>query len=203
MPNSTQLNTTTTNPETANAKTEEDWSHIRETITMLYLAVCQIKMSLGDGDHSIIHLTDSFTQLATHSNQVDQQVRALTSNNEDLVQIQTSVTASTEAMQEKISEAITAFQFYDRISQRLDHVSDGLEQLTGLMDNTQQLHNPQAWLNLQDGIKDSYSMESERIMFEHILRGASVKEALEVYQHHFDIEAEKCTDSDDDEVEFF
>ena len=44
-------------------------------------------------------------------------------------------------------------------------------------------------------------MEEERLMFEHIMNGASVSEALEIYRHHFEQAAKK--DDDSDEVELF
>lgn len=105
-------------------------------------------------------------------------------------------------MQEKINQAITAFQFYDRISQRLDHVSNSLENMCDLMTCPTELNDPDAWQAIQDRVKNSYTMESERLMFEHILRGASVKEALEIYQHHFE-EEKQAKNDDEDEVELF
>lgn len=45
-------------------------------------------------------------------------------------------------------------------------------------------------------------MEAERIMFEFIMRGGSVKEALEIYHHHF-IEKQHHDDSTNDEIELF
>ena len=39
-------------------------------------------------------------------------------------------------------------------------------------------------------------------MFEHILRGDSVREALEIYRHHFN-QDQNGTTEDDDEIELF
>ena len=46
---------------------QEDWSHVRETINMLCLAVCQIEATMADSNHSVATLTQSFTQLAEHN----------------------------------------------------------------------------------------------------------------------------------------
>lgn len=178
-----------------------NWSHIQETITMLYLSVCQIESSMKDSGNSVDQLTQSFTELALHSREVDEHVQNL-SDVSEIQAFKSEVSNTAREMQEKINQAITAFQFYDRISQRLDHVSKSLESMTDLMSSPIELKDPQAWQLIQDRVKNSYTMESERLMFEHILRGASVKEALEIYQHHF--EEEKQTQSeDDDEVELF
>jgi hypothetical protein len=45
-------------------------------------------------------------------------------------------------------------------------------------------------------------MEAERIMFEHIMRGHSVAEALEIYHHQFTNDQDESFDTDDD-VELF
>ena len=64
------------------------------------------------------------------------------------------------------------------------------------------LYNPERWHALQERIKNSYTMDAERIMFEHILRGHSIEEALEIYRHHFKL-TEARKDEGDDDVELF
>ncbi len=64
------------------------------------------------------------------------------------------------------------------------------------------LYNPERWHALQEQIKNSYTMDAERIMFEHILRGHSIEEALEIYRHHFKL-TEARKDEGDDDVELF
>jgi len=195
------VNTTTPSLPTQANEQPPNWSHIQETITMLYLSVCQIKSSMKDSGNSVDQLTQSFTELALHSREVDEHVQNLS----DVSEIQSfkhEVSSTAREMQEKINQAITAFQFYDRISQRLEHVSQSLENMSDLMTSPQDLNNPNAWQLIQDRVKNSYTMESERLMFEHILRGASVNEALEIYQHHFE-EEKQAQNEDDDEVELF
>jgi hypothetical protein len=181
---------------------QENWSHVQETITMLYLAVCQIKSSLTESNRSMDQLTSSFTELASHSHEVNNRALNL-EKPEQWQDFKDEITTTTQQMQAKISEAITAFQFYDRISQRLDHVALSLEQTTDLMSHPEKLHKPEEWKGIQNEVKSSYSMEAERIMFEHIMRGASVKEALEIYNHHFSETDSLVLDDTDDEIELF
>jgi len=155
---------------------------------------------MKDSGNSVDQLTLSFTELALHSREVDEHVQNLSEVSE-IQAFKNEVSNTAREMQEKINQAITAFQFYDRISQRLDHVSQNLESMSDLMANPMDLNDPDAWKLIQDQVKNSYTMESERLMFEHILRGASVKEALDIYQHHFEEEKEAL--DDDDEVELF
>ncbi|MEE3161123.1 MAG: hypothetical protein VX283_09505, partial [Pseudomonadota bacterium] len=58
------------------------------------------------------------------------------------------------------------------------------------------------WVQLQSEIKANYTMEAERIMFEHILAGRSIAEALEIYHHHFNKPMDDSFGTDDD-IELF
>lgn len=177
----------------------DSWSHIQETITMLCLAVCQIEASMSDSHESVNTLTQSFTDIADHSRSVDLQVQSLQATDE-LVSFKQEVATTAAQMHAQISKAITAFQFYDRVSQRLDHVARSLEAVTSIMTDNGQLNNPLAWQDIQQRVKNNYTMEAERIMFEHIMRGASVEEALQIYRHHF---TQEDAQDDIDEVELF
>ena len=191
-----------TSPDTNNSvlTTTHDLLHIKETVSMLFLAVCQIEASIKESNTSVDSLTASFTDLAKHSREVDQHVQEMTDLS-DIDNIKRQVSETSIEMQTKINQAITAFQFYDRVSQRLDHVARNLERVSDVIGNPADINNPGIWEHIQNEVKNSYSMESERIMFEHIMRGASVKEALEIYHHHF--KQEESSDNCDDEIELF
>lgn len=178
-----------------------DWSQVRETITMLCLAMAQLRCTMNDGDSSVNSLAGQFTQISTQVVALRSYLNGITADTDPL-QIKSTLQPSTETALAGINHAITNFQFYDRFSQRLDHVAQSLQKLSQLIGNPQQLYNPSAWVAIQDDIRQSYTMESERLMFEHILRGASIEEALEVYRHHFTL-AKDTDDNTDDEIELF
>ncbi len=178
-----------------------DWSQIRETITMLALAVAQVESSMTDGAQSVSTLTNTFTRMADYVGSIKEITNKVTPDNID--KFKDAIANTTDSLESDVHGAVVAFQFYDRISQRLDHVCKSLDRLGVLISNPESLYNPGHWKSFQDDIKGSYTMEAERIMFEHILRGQSIEEALEVYHHHFN-EAEKGKDTDNgDEIEFF
>ena len=177
-----------------------DWSQIRETITMLALAVAQVESSMTDGTQSVNTLTDSFTRMADYVKKIRVVTQKVTP--EKLPHFKNVIENAATRLEEDVQNAVIAFQFYDRISQRLDHVCKSLDQLGGILNNPSALYDPQRWHTLQEKIKGSYTMEAERIMFEHILRGHSIEEALEIYRHHFD-NAEQGKEQDGDEIELF
>lgn len=187
------------NDSMANQPSEE-LKHIRETINMLYLAVCQIEATMSDANGSVDTLTSSFTTLAEHTHDMSTKVQGVGEATE-LATIKDDISSTAKEIQTNISQAIQAFQFYDRVCQRVDHVARSLEKVTNLLDDNTSLNDDGAWQNLQQTIKSSYTMEAERIMFEFIMRGGSVTEALEIYRHHFEKNQE--SEDDDDEIELF
>ena len=178
-----------TETSSTDVMSHDAWVHTRETVTMLYLAICQIETSIVESNTSVQQLTDTFTRLAgqTLGSNVDKD-----SNGNPIW--------STDEMRDRINEAITAFQFYDRISQRLDHVSRGLERMTMLFSDLNSLNNIQSWENIKKEVRESYSMECERAMFEKIISGASVAEALATYR---ELLHKQDTKEDDDDIELF
>ena len=101
------------------------------------------------------------------------------------------------AISDEMRESIIAFQFYDKLSQRLDHVAHALSALAELVDDPARLYNPGEWSGLQAGIRSRYSMREEQEMFDLLLSGASVEEALKVSKKQH-----QETDSSDD-IELF
>jgi len=196
-PKNTQAPSTAKHPDL-------DWSQVRETINMLTLAVSQVECTMLDGEKSINELTGSFTFIAS-------QLRELLDyhTNAELIEDKSPDTKAlekfklgTEEIHKQVMSAIVAFQFYDRLSQRLDHVKRDLSWLSRLVSDPAQLYNPSAWSKLQEDIMSNYTMEEERIMFQHIMKGATVEEALEIYHHHFSTRKEEG-DNTNDEIELF
>ncbi|MFT5719428.1 MAG: hypothetical protein ACJAWS_001755 [Oleiphilaceae bacterium] len=185
-------------PKTSTAnKPDLDWSQVRETINMLTLAVSQVECTMTDGEKSIAELTHSFTFIANQlQNIVD------TKSKKTAEEQLNTIKENAADIHQKVVTATIAFQFYDRLTQRLDHVKRDLSWLSSLVSSPDQLYNPEAWQKLQTDIMSNYTMEEERLMFEHIMNGASVESALEIYNHHFN----RVKDDDDqtnDEIELF
>lgn len=162
------------------------WHHTKSTVSLLYLAICQIETTIVESNQSVQQLTDTFTQLAEQ-----------TLRQPDAGESQANVWSSDE-MRTRINQAITAFQFYDRINQRLEHVSNGLEKMSDIFNDEVKLNDPQAWLQVQSEVEESYSMACEREMFKRIMEGASVQEAMALYRSG--LEENK---KPDDDIELF
>jgi len=157
-----------------------DWSQIRETVLMLELAVGQVGMAMKDSNSSVEVLADTFTSLVDTLQLIDAAIDTLPDTIGNGL-VKAEIRDNTRLVAGKIRRAIIAFQFYDKLVQRLDHVCTGLEGLAKLIADRQRLCEPSEWKRLQDEILAKYTMAEERAMFESVLNGMPVKKALETY----------------------
>lgn len=157
-----------------------DWSQVRETVRMLELAAGQVQTAMRDSSSSVEVLTDTFTALADTLQHIEAAVDTLPDTIGNGL-VKAEIQANTQVVTSKVRQAIVAFQFYDRLVQRLEHVCHSLAGLSQLVADRQRLYSPAEWQALQQEILAKYTMSDERAMFEAVLNGASVKGALDSY----------------------
>jgi hypothetical protein len=167
-----------------------DWSQVRETVKLLTVSVTQVERCMKDGDSSVNTLTESFTSLVGRVNSINEILSSFDSSDEK----ELALNHCNEASQQ-IHASIVAFQFYDRLQQSLSHVSESLKGLTELVESPERLYNPAEWKKYQNEIRERYTMESEKIMFDAVLAGKSIDEAIKL--------SSAVDDSDEDEIELF
>jgi hypothetical protein len=172
-----------------------DWSQMRETVRMLNLAVAQIEASMREGDDSVLALTDSFTSMAS----AIASVRALLAEDEQIADpVSAQIEDKCASLSQKIHAAIVAFQFYDKLTQKLSHVSKSLNSLGELVSDHGRLYNPAEWCGLQEKIRSAYTVADERELFDALMRGMSIEEAMSMAK------ARKTPEADaDSDVELF
>lgn len=180
-------------------KPDLDWSQLKETVLMLNLAVAQIDQSMNEGNSSVETLSKSFTGLATNLADIQSAVPQLDEKNEDAAKIKQVIQGSSITAADKVQSAIIAFQFYDKLTQRLDHVSHSLSALTDLISNPNALYSPIEWHSLQESIRSKYTMNEERNMFDKVISGVSIETALIEFRQ----EMENRVDDHEDEIELF
>ena len=157
-----------------------DWSQVTETVRMLNLAVAQIAMAMREGEDSVEVLSASFVDLASTIKQIGDLANTMTEEAPPGIQpLSGEILGRCATAQTDVQQSIVAFQFYDRLSQRLDHVRDALDQLSALVSDRQRLFNPVEWEQLQAEIRSRYTMREEQELLEALLRGESVDQVLE------------------------
>lgn len=185
-----------------------DWSQIRETILMLALSIAQIEMSMRDSDGSVEVLSNSFTSMMGQVKMIERVAAALPETVE-VASAKVAIIDSCTTVSEMMRSAIVAFQFYDKLTQRLGHVNGSMSVLGDLIADQRRLYNPYEWMGMQEKIKSRYTMEEERLMFDAIMQGKTVKQALALYIQAMEEKKQKTASSSnssaggDEDIELF
>uniref|UniRef100_UPI001963206D hypothetical protein n=1 Tax=Azonexus hydrophilus TaxID=418702 RepID=UPI001963206D len=79
--------------------------------------------------------------------------------------------------------------------QRLSHVTHSLGELSDLVGQPVRLYNPEEWVGLQQRIKAKYSTREESAMFEAVMAGVPVHEAVARFNQEMR--------EQEDDIEFF
>ncbi len=174
-------------------KPDLGWSQVKETVLMLNLAVAQIEKSMGGGDDSVTALAESFTSVVGNTEVIAQAARRLPEGDE-----KKTIEANCHSVTQRVQAAIIAFQFYDILAQRLSHVSYSLASLGELLSDEEKLFNPYEWSGLQEMIRSKYTLDADKAMFEAIVKGASIEEAIKISEQH-----RSQSKNDDDDIEMF
>ncbi len=176
--------------ENSNPQPDLDWSQVKETIALLTVSVAMVQNCMQEGDTSVTSLADNFTAMIADMQSIEKVIDTL-----DDGDVKQQALAHCQDMQSRIQNSIVAFQFYDRLQQSLEHVVLNLEGLSDLIGDPQRLYNPFEWQKFKQEIRGRYTMAQERAMFDAILAGKSMEEAIE--------EAKNATKMDDDNIELF
>lgn len=163
-------------PSTA-SRPDLDWSQVRETILMLNLSMTQIEVALHDSSSSVGELTDSFTSISGALAAI-REVAGHLPDTPEVVAAKTEIEHLGAEVSGKVNQAIVAFQFYDRLSQRLSQVCRNLDDLGLLVSDPVRLYNPYAWVALQQKIRSKYVTEDDKHMFDTLMATRDVQQAL-------------------------
>lgn len=157
-----------------------DWSQVRETVLMVELAAGQVEAAMKDSNTSVEVLTDTFTSMAITLQAIDAALETLPDTGGNGL-VKGEIRDGAKVIADKVHQTIIAFQFYDKLVQRLAHVCHSLGELGNLVNDQKQLYNPQSWVNLQGQIRSKYTMTEECAMFDAVIAGTSVQDALDQY----------------------
>ncbi len=131
-------------------------AQLQQTLLVLRIASSQLLASLREADNSVQQLGEAFAELAQAE--------------------------ESHAVSQPLQQATTALQFYDTLTQRVEHVAHSLQWLESLLADSQQLNSSEAWQQLQQQIRSRYTMEHERALFDAILAGEDAAQVMQALQ---------------------
>ena len=152
---------------------KDDMCQIRRTVRMLDLAAARVSYALHDGNDSVDTLIGSFTNMTQQVMAMQQSIDALPEND-----TKTALLSNCQQAMTTVQETTMAFQFYDRLSQRMQHISSSLDELSELIDSPQRMQEASAWLGLEEKIRSHYTLDNDLSMFDAVLAGENIDDIL-------------------------
>ncbi len=149
----------------------------RELVSLLGLNASQIEVALRDAESPVATLGRAVSALAAAADVLEGSLAQLP-DVEACADVRRMLEAQRDALRHRAQESAVALQFHDRLVQRLTHVRDGLAALGDFVD-AQEHRGPAAdWNGLRGRIREQYSMEQERVMFDLLVSGATPDQVL-------------------------
>ena len=150
------------------------WTPEQQIARMLELCEAQMESALSESDVAVDELIKSFKGLIEAGQALGAQNDAA-GGNTDLAQ-------QLDALRKQTAAAVVAFQFYDKLHQRLGHVRYSLSAMAMFVCDREKAHERDQWRRLFSTLRRLYRTEEERQLFKLMVEGASAEEAREHIQ---------------------
>jgi hypothetical protein len=149
----------------------QEWTPEQQIAHMLDLCEAQIEAALSESDMAVEALIKSFTALA-------EATRALQAGSQETPGETPAIpNEQVEAVSRQMASAVIAFQFYDKLTQRLGHVRYSLSTLALFVCDRSQASQREQWRKLFTTLRRLYRTEEERQIFQLMVEGASAEAA--------------------------
>ena len=135
------------------------WTPEQQIARMLLLCEAQMESALSESDVAVDELIKSFKGLIEAG-------QALGAQNDN-----TNLAQQLDALRQQTAAAVVAFQFYDKLTQRLGHVRYSLSTLALFVCDRNQTAQPEQWKRLLNTMRRLYKTEEERQIFQMIMDG--------------------------------
>jgi hypothetical protein len=147
-----------------------NWSPQQQTARMLALCEAQMEAATKDSDAAIDTLVNAFTQLMATLRELGK----LASDDAAPGTTLAEVNARCAALNQQVATAVVAFQFYDKLSQRLGHVRYSLSTMALFICDRSNSQRPEHWDKLLHTLGRLYRTAEERVIFDSIAGSLSL-----------------------------
>jgi hypothetical protein len=149
------------------------WSPQQQTARMLALCEAQMEAATHDSDAAVDTLVSAFTDLMSAVRELG---TLSTADNQDAVKDKAlqDINARCAALSGKVAAAVVAFQFYDKLSQRLGHVRYSLSTMALFICDRSNSQRPEHWEKLLHTLGRLYRTAEERAIFDSIAGSLSL-----------------------------
>ena len=128
-----------------------------------------MESALNDSDIAVDALVKAFTGLAETTRSISELTRNMPPEAKAL--LGNDLQQQADVIGKQIANAVVAFQFYDKLTQRLGHVRYSLSTLALFVCDRSQTAEPDQWDRLLKTLRRLYRTEEERQIFQMIIDG--------------------------------
>lgn len=144
------------------------------------LAAAQIRAALIESNSSVDELSSAFTHIVEQDKKIRGFIDQLPDSSEAQL-LKNTISEHAKQIGSHVHKATIAFQFYDRLCQKLDHSSELLRQLSEIEDKESITRVDEA-ISLKQSIFDKFTMKEERQLFDAVLSTDNFEQAIENYR---------------------
>jgi hypothetical protein len=153
-----------------------DWTPEQQIAHMLELCEAQMESAMCESDLAVDSLVKAFSGLAETARAVKSAAATFTPEQRAVLG-ELDLKKQMEAIEKQMGSAVVAFQFYDKLSQRLGHVRYSLSTLALFICDREQATQREQWRRLFTTLKRLYRTEEEKQIFQMMVEGSSIDEA--------------------------
>jgi len=147
----------------------------QQTARMLALCEAQMEAATQDSDNAVDTLVQAFTELVTVVRDMSKLTVSTVENTDSNTQASLDeINERCTTLQNQVASAIVAFQFYDKLSQRLGHVRYSLSTLALFVCDRMNSQKPEHWEKLLSTLGRLYRTSEERAIFDSIAGSLSL-----------------------------
>jgi len=169
----------------------------QELNLFLSLASGELKISMREANVVVQKLTATFMEMVNDVHNIKIAAERLDVNDKKNMSLKTEISSLCNNYLNKVEAGTVGFQFYDKMTQRLQHTSGNINRLMLMAERPDSLLDHNSWQQLKEKIEKSYNMEEDRALFQALMKGDSIQNAIKLAT---DIQ-EKQTEKD--KVELF
>lgn len=149
------------------------WSPQQQTARMLALCEAQMDAATQESDAAVETLAQSFTELVNTVRKLNSLSQEAGTHN-DAAPCMTEVQERCAVLSKQIASAVVAFQFYDKLTQRLGHVRYSLSTLALFICDPPNSQKPEHWDKLLSTLGRLYRTTEERAVFDAVAGSLSL-----------------------------
>lgn len=149
----------------ASTAPQTSWSPQQQTARMLALCEAQMDAATEDADAAVEMLAQAFTDLVGTARKLQTVTAQIAATGSDINSLR-EVHERCSALSRQATAAVVAFQFYDKLSQRLGHVRYSLSTLALFLCDPPNSQKPEHWDKLLTTLGRLYRTAEERAVFD-------------------------------------